>query len=161
MYEKTNKFARGRCYYIFFASILGVAGGYFSDHLSRDILDRLLPLVFSVHTVLAGFFLTIIALVGAMDSVVGQLSADALRAYRKSFQNQLLRQTLGCITCLITVITAFMLEIWFCRAMVCILAFMVIISLAWALSVPYTLYCLFNERYEFLIENPICRQDCR
>lgn len=110
----------------------------------------------TVFSILFGFSMTVIAVIGALDSVLSRYSWQILQRYQKTFGAKVLRQcllclTYFCVTLLALVIVALVPDT--CLHRVLSRGFIFLVTLAFLLSfaMPFSLYGLYMERFRLLM----------
>lgn len=145
-----------RIIYSIITLCLSIAAAYFSTFLPQQIWVKAPGIVSSAFSILTGFFLTVLTMSGNFDSALSTLSSTSLSSYQRTFNRRLERQVIGCLSCLITVIFSIVMEVCTISCQEtwirCIFIGVTVFSLFWSLSLPYTLYHFYKERYEYMIE---------
>lgn len=112
----------------------------------------------TIFSILSGFSLTIIGIVGGLGTGLASFSWQQLQSYKDTYSARLWRQVLLCLCHVIALILAMVLVglesesgttlyIWIGRAFV----FSACLGLCAALVAPFSLVNLYAERYELLL----------
>jgi hypothetical protein len=136
--------------------LLSGVGAYFAGGYKEQI-ETLVGLAATVFAIFSGFSITIISIVGGLDSVLASFSWKQLQAYEQTFHAKILRQAILCALyslalCLSLAIIAVGKEhswhLWLSRGFV----FISLVSLFSSLILPFTLCSLYRQRYELLMQ---------
>ncbi|WP_297160270.1 hypothetical protein [Desulfovibrio piger] len=140
------------------ALAIGAIGAFFFpiDRLVVENQYNIFAVAISVYPVLFGFSITIIAIVGGLDSVLTGLSWQRLAVYRATFENKMLRQALLGVIYLAVLALALILQIlpkdgefyfWGGKLFI----FLAIVSLLCSFAMPFILHDLHTAKYEQLM----------
>ena len=142
--------------YLFITLIVSVVLTYFVP-CYIDQMSKLLQTAIGVFAIFTGFSMTLIGIIGGMDSVLHLFSWQQLQSYRSTFHGKIIRQAIICsmyalALCLALVLLALddktkVAYLWVARGFV----FFASYSLLASLAVPFHLYDLYTERYELLL----------
>lgn len=157
MEQGRTKFAWGRLAYAFVCILISMVVVYYVP-VKPDQLERVANIAAAVFSILFGFSMTIIAVVGGLDTVLGSFSWESLQRYRDTFSAKIFRQSLLCLMYFISIISA-LLVVMIDPSTACykvvsrFFIFMVSFSFFCSLSMPFSLHRLYCERYEFLMKD--------
>jgi len=151
------KFAWGRLVYAFLCISISMIIAYYTI-IKPDQLEKVANIAAAVFSILFGFSMTIIAVVGGLDTVLGSFSWESLQRYKDTFSAKIFRQSLLCLMYFISIISALLVVVidpaTICyRFMSKLFVFMVSFSFFCSLSMPFSLHRLYCERYEFLMKD--------
>lgn len=137
------------------AVLLSGVAAYFASGF-QDKMKDVVELAATVFAIFSGFSLTIISIVGGLDSVVASFSWRQLQDYEQTFHAKILRQAVLCSLYALALCFAFILiaigkdhpwHLWLSR----IFVFIASCSLLASLVLPFNLYGLYRQRYELLM----------
>jgi len=151
------KFAWGRIAYAF-ACIFISAAVVYCVPVKPDQLEKVANIAAAVFSILFGFSMTIIAVVGGLDTVLGSFSWESLQRYRDTFSAKIFRQSLLCLMYFVSIISALLVvmidpSMGYYKVVSRFFIFMVSFSFFCSLSMPFSLHRLYCERYEFLMKD--------
>lgn len=144
---------------LLFALLCFVASGVVTYVVPYDAtrMDGLANIATTAFSILFGFSLTIIAVVGGLDSVLASFSWESLQRYKATFCAKILRQCALCLSYFVALLLALALtalEQRSCAHIVVarLFVFIACFSLLASFSMPFALCGLYSERYELLME---------
>ncbi len=142
--------------YTAFSAVLSLVIAYFTPVFICQLND-ILDLAIEVFAIFSGFSLTLLGIIGSLDSVLSSFSWKQLQNYKSTFEAQIIRQAMICtlysvVLCLAFVLTALdsynPIYLWVSRVFVFLSCF----SLLASVSIPFTLYDLHRQRYEYMMK---------
>lgn len=144
---------------IYLFVILGLsAAAAYSTPLFISRLGSVLDLAIEVFAIFAGFSLTLLGIIGSLDSVLASFTWKQLQNYKATFRAKIIRQALICMLYSIVLCLAFVLAAigpsapgYMCISK--IFVFLSSFSLLASVTIPFTLYDLHCQRYEFMMKN--------
>ncbi len=151
------RFAWGRILYVFLCILISAAAAYWTP-VKPDQLEKMANIAAAVFSILFGFSMTIIAVVGGLDTVLGSFSWESLQRYRDTFSAKIFRQSLLCLMYFVSIIASLLvvvidpLTIYY-KVVSRVFIFMVSFSFFCSLTMPFSLHNLYCERYEFLMKD--------
>ncbi|NDV20938.1 hypothetical protein GO013_16120 [Pseudodesulfovibrio sp. JC047] len=121
-------------------------------------LDEILRVAIKIFPIFIGFSVSMIALVGSLDSTVASFSWEQVQAYQDTFESKMRRQAAICLCYALALGLALILVAlgkahvgynWLARGFVFVSSFSLLISF----TIPISLYKLHCEKYELLLES--------
>ena len=152
-----KKYSFWRIAGIIFCLLCSGASTFMTELIKPDQWSALTSITCSVFPVLFGFSITVMTIAGGMDTTATFLSWERLQIYQDTFEGKLIRQCLLGVSCFITIIFSVILHItpqdlqafyWLSKIFVFFGSF----SLLIALTIPFSLFMLYSEKYDQIID---------
>lgn len=157
MDHEQNKFAWRRILYFILCTMISAITAYYTP-TKPEQLEKMANIAAAIFSILFGFSMTIIAVVGGLDTILGSFSWESLQKYRDTFSSKILRQSLLCLTYFVSIIASLLVitiepcSIYY-KFLSYFFVFMVSFSFFCSLPMPFSLHRLYCERYEFLMKD--------
>lgn len=151
-------FSWGRLSFLLLGILLSVGVFFLSGSYITCIIGQMKDFVILAlmsFSILFGFSLTLMGIVGGIGPELAVFDKETLRAYEPTFKAKLLRQCVICVFYFLSILLALVLMIipasndtyiFLARIFMSSATFSVLLSF----SMPYSLYQLYTERYQYL-----------
>jgi len=110
MVQGKVKFAWARILYVSLCVLVSAAAAYCTP-VEPDQLEKMANIAAAVFSILFGFSMTIIAVVGGLDTVLGSFSWESLQRYRDTFSAKIFRQSLLCLMYFVSIIASLLVVV--------------------------------------------------
>lgn len=120
-------------------------------------LNEIIAIAIKIFPIFIGFSVSMIALVGSLDSTVASFSWEQIQTYQDTFESKMRRPLYICLCYALALGLALILVAlggehkaypWVARGFVFVSSFSLIVSFA----IPVSIYKLHCEKYELLLE---------
>lgn len=138
---------------IILSILIASAASYYSDLINDTIWEKSAGVACTALSILTGFFMTILSIIGNMDSIIEIMPLDEMKTYWLTYTNRIRIQTYGCFVMIIAVILSVLCS--FFNDIIILRRFFIFFSVLgclWAISFPHMIFLLYKDRYEYIIE---------
>lgn len=151
-----NYMAWGRLGWGLFCFAISVVVAHVAPY-NAERLNSTANIAATVFSLLFGFSMTIVAVVGGLDSVLSKYSWEVLQRYKDTFGAKILRQCFLCLLYFVATLLSLVLVILApneCAHKIVSRLFLFAVSFSFLLSftMPFSLYGLYIERYTLLMK---------